>query len=124
MANLVSLLPSERFNFSSPDAWPCCSKLFERYRVTSGLSERDGSVQVSTLIYAMGNQAEDIFASFGLSEDDRSNFTTVQERFTKHFVKQRNPIYERARFNQRVQQQGETVDSFVTACTPFTRRTL
>ena len=31
------------------------------------------------------------------------------------FVKQCNPIYERAHFNQRSQQEGETVDAFVSA---------
>ena len=43
------------------------------------------------------------------------SYNTVQNRFTKHFVKRRNPAYKHARFNQRLQPQGETVDSFVTA---------
>ena len=63
----------------------------------------------------MGKEAEDILASFGLNEEDGGNFKVDQERLSRHFVKQRNPIYERARFNQRSQQQGETVDAFVTA---------
>ena len=67
------------------------------------------------LIHVMGDQAEEIFTSFGLNEDDSSNYNTVQERFAKHFVKQRNPMYERAHFNQRVEQPGETVDLFVMA---------
>ena len=59
MASLVPLLPPEKFNFAHPDAWPQWIKRFERYRVASGLSDRDGPVQVSTLIYAMGEEAED-----------------------------------------------------------------
>ena len=35
------------------------------------------------------------------------------EKFTSHFIKQRNVIYERARFNMR-RQEGESVDAFVT----------
>ena len=35
--------------------------------------------------------------------------------FDGHFVKRRNVIYERARFNQRVQEPGESVDAFITA---------
>ena len=71
----LSLFPPERFNFSSPDAWPCWSKRFERNCVASGFFELDGSVQVSMFTYAMGDQAEVVVASFGL-----------QERFTKYFV--------------------------------------
>ena len=63
----------------------------------------------------MGEEAEYILASFGLSEDGGASYNTVQHRFTKHFVKRHNPVYELARFNQWSQQQGEMVDSFVTA---------
>ena len=115
MARLVPLLLPEWFNFSSPDEWFDWKNRFKRYRVASGLSERDGSVQVITLIYAMGHQAGKIFNSFGLNKDDSSKYNTVQERFTERFVKQRNPVYECAPLNQRVQQQGETITLFVTA---------
>lgn len=39
----------------------------------------------------------------------------VKDSFELYFVPQKNIIYERARFNQRVQQANETVDSFITA---------
>ena len=68
MANPVSLLPPERFDFDHPDTWPRWIKRFERYRVASGLSAKDEQVQISTLIYAMGEEAEDILASFRLSK--------------------------------------------------------
>ena len=115
MAASVSLLPPQQFDFTQPDSWQRWIKRFERYRVASGLSERSEPVQISTLIYAMGEQAEDIFTSFGLSEEEAKQYSTVQKRFQDHLVQRRNPVYERARFNQRTQQPGETVDAFVTA---------
>ena len=33
----------------------------------------------------------------------------------RHFVQRRNVIFERAKFNQRRQEEGEPVDSFITA---------
>ena len=39
----------------------------------------------------------------------------VVEKFERHFIKKRNVIFERARFNQRKQEEGESVDDFVTA---------
>ena len=38
----------------------------------------------------------------------------VKEKFEKHFVKHRNKINERAKFNQRRQLPGESVDDFIT----------
>ena len=43
------------------------------------------------------------------------NYTIVKGKFEGHFVKRRNTIYERAKFNQRKQEDGETVDSFIMA---------
>lgn len=111
----VSLQPPERFDCSRPDGWPAWIKRFERYRVASGLAEKTGAVQVSALVYTMGAEAEDILTSFGLSAGDGDDYDTVKERFQGHFVHRRNPIYERARFNTRRQEPGESVDSFLTA---------
>ena len=37
------------------------------------------------------------------------------ERFQRHFVSRRNIIFERAKFNSRKQEDGETADSFITS---------
>jgi hypothetical protein len=63
----------------------------------------------------MGDQADDILRSFALSEEDRKNYTIVKEKFDDHFVQRRNVIFERARFNRRIQEEGEPVGSFITA---------
>ncbi|KAI4879857.1 hypothetical protein NFI96_004001 [Prochilodus magdalenae] len=39
----------------------------------------------------------------------------VKNKLNAHFVVRRNVIFERAKFNQRQQEQGETVDSFITS---------
>ena len=51
--------------------------------------------------YAMGNDAEDILRSFLLSDYDSKKYDVVKGKFDSHFVKRRNVIYERAKFNQR-----------------------
>ena len=40
---------------------------------------------------------------------------TVLAKFHEYFVKKRNVIFERAKFNQRRQQEGESVDDFITS---------
>ena len=62
----------------------------------------------------MGDQADDILLSFQLSEEDKKKYDVVLGKFQGHFVKRRNVIYERMKFNQRIQQEGESVESFIT----------
>ena len=63
----------------------------------------------------MRSQADDIFRSFHLSEDGLKKYDTVKAKFDSHFMKRRNVIFERAKFNNRRQEPGETVDTFNTA---------
>ena len=71
-------------------------------------------MQVSTLIYAMRPEAEDILASFGQSDDESKDNDDFMNKFDGYFVQLKNHIFERAKFNQRVQAETQTVDQFVT----------
>ena len=62
----------------------------------------------------MGDQADDILMSFKLSSEEIKNYDTIVKKFDSHFVPQHNVIFERAKLNQRKQQTGETVNSFIT----------
>ena len=42
-------------------------------------------------------------------------YNVVKAKFEKHFVAKKNVIYERAKFNQRVQGPDEPVENFITA---------
>jgi len=63
----------------------------------------------------MGDQADDILNSFKPSATQLKQYHTVKTKFDEHFVVRRNIIFERAKFNQRCQEEGETVDTFITA---------
>ena len=105
--------PPERFNFSRPDEWPKWISRFERFRCASGLNEKGEEAQVHTLVYSMGDEADDILSSFRLTEQNRKKYEIVKEKFNTHFVKRRNTIFERAKFKQRRQEEGESADSFI-----------
>ena len=66
-------------------------KMFNRFRLASGLSEKSQNVQVETLLYVMGTKADTIIENLKLSD-----YTTVQDK--------------RAKFNQRFQLEGEQVE--------------
>lgn len=109
------IAPPERFNFSQPDQWPKWIRRFERFRLASGLTEKGEESQVNTLVYAMGDEADDILCSLGLTEEEKTKYDTVVAKLEGYFVKRRNVIFERAKFNQRRQENGESVDNFITS---------
>ena len=90
----------ECFNFTQPEEWPKWIRRFERFIKASGLSAKSEKSQVNTLIYTMGDEADDILSSFSLEEDQKTKYNSVKEAFQNHFIKKCNPIYERAKFNQ------------------------
>ena len=71
MSNQVS--PPEKFNFGSPEEWPKWSWRFERFLNASGLKEKDDEIQVHSLVYCMGDEADDLLSSFNLSDEDRKS---------------------------------------------------
>ena len=105
--------PPKRFSFK-PEEWSKWIRRFERFRLASELNKKDEESHVNTLIYSMGDEAEDILQSFGMSKDDRKKYNAVKKKFEGHFIIKRNVIFERARFNMRVQTEGESVDNFIT----------
>ena len=105
----------EKFDISRQEEWPKWSRRFERFRQASGLLKEEEESQINMLIYAMGDQADDILNSFKLSTTQLKQYHTVKTKFDEHFVVRRNVIFERAKFNQRRQEEGETVDTFITA---------
>ncbi|KAK7103952.1 hypothetical protein V1264_018740 [Littorina saxatilis] len=105
----------DAFDFTQPTKWPEWKQRFERYRSASKLDKDEEKVQVSALIYAMGNEAERIFLSFGLSDADSKKFDVVLGKFDGYFVPKRNIIHERARFHVRNQKPDENIETYVRA---------
>ena len=106
----IRITPPENFTFSRPEEW---TKWIRRFRQASGLAEKEQTSQIHTLIYTMGDEAEDVLTSFRLTEEQGKSYTTVVEKFDGYFVKRRNLIFERAKFNWRRQEEGEPVNDFI-----------
>lgn len=113
MANFNFQHP-EKFDFRKLEQWEKWPKRFEHFRLASNLAEKSPEVQVNTLLCCMGHEAEEIVASFGLSEENANNYDTVVDRLNRYFVPKNIVIFECAKFNQWVQNDRENVDAFIT----------
>ena len=60
----------------------------------------------------MGEQAEDILITFGLTDAQKKKYKDVSDGFTAYFANRCNLVFERAKFNTRVQGQNESVEDF------------
>jgi hypothetical protein len=80
----------------------------------TAFNQKSQPIQISTLVYSTGDKAEEIFSSIPMSEDASKDYATVVRKLETYFVKKRNVIFERAKFNQRPHEEGECVDTFIT----------
>ena len=110
----LQLQPPASFNFRTPDDWPRWIRRFEQFRTASGLSESSAARQVSMLLYSVGEEPEAVLTSTGITEDERKVYATVLAKFDGYFKVRRNVIFERARFNRRNQEEGETAEKYIT----------
>lgn len=51
----------------------------------------------------------------GISDDDKKKYDSALTKFNAHFKVQKNIIFERACFNQRKQESGESAELYITA---------
>lgn len=71
---------------------------------------------MSTLIYAMGPEAENIFNSFTFERDKhKKDLDAVLNKFNDYFIPKKNIIHERACFYQCIQRPGEKAEMFIHA---------
>jgi hypothetical protein len=112
--DMAKFNPPEEFNVNNAAEWPEWRQRFSRFMIATKLNKESAEIQISTLIYSIGKEAENIFNSFAFENpDDSKDYDKVLEKFNDYFVPRKNVIHERARFHQRCQNPDETVEMFV-----------
>ena len=91
----LQLQPPTPFNFKHPDEWSKWKRRFEQHRLASGLAaSEDEPRQVSTLLYCMGEEANDILCSTNISSAYRAKYNSVMGKFDEYFKVRKNVIFE------------------------------
>ncbi|KAM7293666.1 uncharacterized protein ISCGN_023264 [Ixodes scapularis] len=99
----------------SPDVWDDWLQSYKWYATAIQLQKKPPEVQVANFMTVIGPDAQNVFRTLPLSEDDKKNLDIVKQRFKEHFHPKVNHAYERYRFNQMKQKEGETFNEFLTA---------
>ena len=87
------IAPPSPIDFSKPEEWQKWIRRFERFRQASGLSNKSEADQVNTLVYSMGDEADDNLTALILNEEDSATFNGVKAKFDAYFVGSRNSPY-------------------------------
>ena len=102
VAGSFTITPPETFDFTKPQDWERWIKRFNRFRMVSGLRKTGDENRVNSLLYCMGEKADDVLE--GLNVTDHNNYDDVVAAFQNFFIRKKNVIYERAIFNRRIQE--------------------
>ena len=79
------------------------------------MDKENNERKVSTLLYRLGPDANNVLTSTGIGDDDRKKYSKVVEKFDVHFKVRRNVIFEHARFNKCDQLESELAEEYITA---------
>ena len=111
------LNPPRELNFSAgnmSEEWRRWEKSFKNYHAAAELSEKSRSTQVAILLNCAGEEARDVFDSFGLDvTEDATTSNVVLERFRAHCNPKKRPVFESFKFWQRQQAEGEPFDKWL-----------
>ena len=92
----VPLQPHSAFCFDRPDEWGKWKRRLEQFHLVSRISAEFEERQVSTLLYTLGEDAEDVLSS---TEDNRKKCAEVMSKLDSFFYVRKNVICECAKFN-------------------------
>ena len=68
---------------------------------------------MTTLLYCLGDEANDILTFTGFTEEQMKIYDTVLTKLNKFFAVRKNVIFDQAKFNTRTHQPGKFVEQFI-----------
>ena len=112
--------PQQHSNLYDPlvaEKWKRFKRAWTNYSLATGLDKKDEVVQVATLLTVIGEEAREVFSTFGdwTAEGDAAKIKPVLAKFDSYCEPRKNVPFERYRFNRRVQETGETYDQYRTS---------
>ena len=99
--------------------WEFFCQQWEDYEVVTGLDKQTSKIGLASLRSVMGKDCLQTFLNLNISVEDRYNVEACMTTLENYFKPQCNVAYERYVFNSCEQNQGESVDSYVTCLQKF-----
>ena len=94
------------------DSWKLFRQKWAIYSMLTHLDRQQTEYQVALLLHTLGDEGLRVYNSFGL---DNPSMANILEKFEAFAVGELNQTNERFKFNQRIQQHGESFNIFHSA---------
>ena len=95
--------------------WKKFRQKYTNYEIATGVSEKESSTRVATLLTVIGNDAMDVYNTLLWdAEGDDNKINKVLTKFEEFCEPKKNVSYERYVFFARAQDSGESIDQYVT----------
>ncbi|KAJ8406532.1 hypothetical protein AAFF_G00301060 [Aldrovandia affinis] len=95
--------------------WDIFRAEYEDYVLVTGTAEKDKKIQAATLRSVMGSECRHVYRyNLNLSVAGTGDPTVILDELEKYFKPAKNTIYERYVFRSCKQEEGESIDNFVT----------
>ena len=95
--------------------WRRWIQRFDLYLTASGKIKEDEKVQCAILLHVIGEEALEIYNTFKLATgEDPNKISVLKKNFEDYVNPRKNTVFERYRFWACKQQEGETIDQFIT----------
>ena len=97
-------------------SWKRFKRVWENYEIAAGLDTKENPLRVATLLTCLGPDAIELFDGFTFAEDaEKEDPDKIIEQFENHCVGETNETYERYKFNTRVHELGESIDTYLSS---------
>lgn len=93
--------------------WRKFKRNYDIFALAAGLNLKEDVVKINTLLNAIGPEAVEMYDTFDLTSIERGTYATVTKAFADFCSARKNTVYERYKFYQRDQKEGESFDAFL-----------
>ena len=103
------------FDDNLASSWRTWKQAWKRYEIATGVNKQEGIVRVSTLLSVIGEDGVKAHDTFTWNEgENQDDIGLVLQKFDQFCAPRTQVIYERYRFNNRNQEPGENVSTYLT----------
>lgn len=102
----------ETFTFVQSE-WNSWITGYEKYREATGIKQLTEKQQINQLLLQMGSEVDKIMENAKKKQENFPTYLAMKEFFEKVFERKINIIFERAKFNLRNQNEGESAEQYI-----------
>lgn len=111
----VPLPPKLEMRGNIAQNWKRWKQIWDSFEIVTNLKQKDQAYRVATFITCIGVDALEVYNGLPFSDlNEQNNMDIVLKLMETHCLGETNVIYERYIFNNRVQQDKESIETYAT----------